>query len=77
VQVYRKIDKTDVWIMQRINMVGEGASTRYTEMYNDAVPVPVSNFPGVAAAVEWAKHGTHRLGDRLDGEEEEIAPTTG
>jgi hypothetical protein len=71
VQLYRKIGMTDVWIMQRINMVGEGAYTRYTEMYNDAVPVPVPTFASVAAAVEWAKHGTHSLGDMLDDEEEE------
>jgi hypothetical protein len=30
VQLYRKVGMSDVWIMQRINMTGEGAYTRYT-----------------------------------------------
>jgi hypothetical protein len=44
VQLYRKIGMSDVWIMQRINMVGEGAYTRYTEMYNEVAPMPVPHF---------------------------------
>jgi hypothetical protein len=44
----------DAWIMNRINMTGEGAYTRYTEMFNDAAPVSVATFSNVHAAVEWA-----------------------
>ena len=31
----------DAWIMKRINMTGEGAYTRYTEMFNEGARVPV------------------------------------
>jgi hypothetical protein len=53
VQLYRKIGMSDMWIMQRINMIGEGAYTRYIEMFNDAAPISVPNFSNVAVAVKW------------------------
>jgi hypothetical protein len=30
VKLYRKSGMSDLWIMQRINMISEGAYTRYT-----------------------------------------------
>jgi hypothetical protein len=72
VQLYRKIGMHDVWIMNRINMTGEGAYTRYTEMFNDAAPLPVPNFSNVHAAVEWAAAHAHSdIGEMIDHEEEE------
>ena len=35
-------------------MTGEGASTSYAKMFNDAAPFPVPTFSNVHAAVEWA-----------------------
>jgi hypothetical protein len=72
VQLYRKLGMSDVWIMQRINMVGEGAYTRYTEMYNDAAPIPVPTFSNVASAVKWASGVKNALGEMLDDEEDDI-----
>jgi hypothetical protein len=57
--------------MQRINMTGEGAYTRYTEIFNDAAPVSVPNFSNVAAAVKWATESKERIGEILDDEEGE------
>jgi hypothetical protein len=71
VQLYRKIGMSDMWIMQRINMIGEGAYTRYTEMFNDAAPVSVPNFSNVAAAVKWATDARKGLGEILDDEEDD------
>jgi hypothetical protein len=55
-QLYRKVGMHDVRIMNTIHMIGEGAYTRYTEMFNEAAPapVPVPTFSNVHAAVEWA-----------------------
>jgi hypothetical protein len=38
-----KIGMHDAWIMNSINMTGEGAYTRYTQMVHDAAPVSVRN----------------------------------
>jgi hypothetical protein len=64
----------DVWIMNRINMTGEGAYTRYTEMFNDAAPVHVPNFSNVQAAVEWkVAHAHSDFGEMIDhGEEDSL-----
>jgi hypothetical protein len=62
---------SDMWIMQRINMIGEGAYTRYTEMFNDAAPISVSKFSNVAAAVKWAADTRKGLGEILDEEEDD------
>jgi hypothetical protein len=72
VQLYRKIGMSDLWIMQRINMIGEGAYTRYTEMFNDAVPESVPNFSNVAAAVKWATEAKKGLGEILNDEEDDV-----
>mgnify|MGYP006328702231 FL=1 len=62
----------DAWIMKRINMTGEGAYTRYTEMFNDAAPVPVPTFSNVHAAVEWAAaHARTSLDETLNYEDDD------
>jgi hypothetical protein len=63
---------SDLWIMQRINMIGKGAYTRYTEMFNDAVPESVPNFSNVAAAVKWATEAKNGLREILNDEEDDV-----
>jgi hypothetical protein len=52
-------------------MIGEGAYTRYTEMFNDAAPISVPNFSNVAAAVKWTTDTRKGLGEILDEEEDD------
>jgi hypothetical protein len=60
----------DVWIMNTIHMIGEGAYTRYTEMFNESAPVPVPTFANVNVAVEWAAaHARTGIDETLNGED--------
>ena len=57
-------------------MTGEGASTSYAKMFNDAAPFPVPTFSNVHAAVEWAAGHAHTgidetLNNKDDGSEDE------
>ena len=46
----------DVWIMKRLNNTGEGAYRRYTEMLNDAAPIPVLGFRMYTRLLNGRRH---------------------
>jgi hypothetical protein len=56
--------------MNRINKTGEGAYVRYTELFNDAAPVPT--FSNDQAAFDWAAAQTRiRLYETLNFEDDD------